>query len=389
MKTLVSLIAVLVGLTACSSAGPPKSHSGSPAPPVAAATASPGQSHGAAQSSGLLFAVLEGATPPAAQADTVAIVGLDGYARAKAKFQPRKAPFMGNAAVILQREAQVGGAGVYYVDGNGVVRLLKSSGQADTVATFPMTPEQHEIWYAVSGDGSHLLAGVLTAPAIGPKPPDMPWPTLVGNWKFDLESATAGGGTSILRHVESADYPDRPDLAATKVWQTTFPVGWTQAGPVAMVGASLATQNSWGGGPLYAINGAGQPVTRIGGADCTSAHVLPSGIVACVTGLAGSSTVSIRNSSGQVIWEPPVDGFTALQLNMTPDAGAITDGHHVATHTKTFVVPDGFQAQGWLDAETVVGRQGNDYLAYIRVDSPTTVHNLGFKGDFVGALQGS
>jgi hypothetical protein len=156
-----------------------------------------------------------------------------------------------------------------------------------------------------------------------------------------------------------------------------------------MVGAPIATQNSWGGGPLYTINDAGQPVTRIGGADCTSAHVLPSGTVPCVIGPTGSSTVSVRDSNGHAIWTPSVDGFTALQLNMTPDASAITDGRHVATRTKTFAVPDGFQAQGWLDAQTVVGRQDNGYLAYIRIDSPATVHNLGFKGDFVGALQGS
>ena len=48
-----------------------------------------------------------------------------------------------------------------------------------------------------------------------------------------------------------------------KPGQTTFPVGWTQAGPVAMVGASLATQNSWGGGPLYAINGAGRETVML------------------------------------------------------------------------------------------------------------------------------
>jgi hypothetical protein len=374
MKTLMSLVAVLVGLTACSSAGPPKSHTGASAPPVA----SPAQSHGAAQSSGPLFAVLEGASPPNAQADTVAIVGLDGYARAKATFQPRKAPYVPMAATMPQSEAQVGTAGVYYIDGNGVVRLLKQSGASAVVATFPVTPEQHEVWYAVSRDGSRVLAGVLTLPAVAPPPPGTDWPpSVVGNWKFELDSASAGRTNTVLRHEESATPPE-----------PIFPVAWTEAGPVAMVGAPIATQNSWRGGPLYTINDAGQPVTRIGGGDCTSAHVLPSGIVPCVTGATGQA-VSIRDSSGHIIWEPSVEGFTALQLNMTPDASAITDGHHVATHTKTFVVPDGFQAQGWLDAQTIVGRQGNGFLAYIRIDSPATVHNLGFKGDFVGALQGS
>jgi hypothetical protein len=60
-----------------------------------------------------------------------------------------------------QSEAQVGAAGVYYADGNGVVRLLTQSGESRIVATFPMTPDQHELWYAVSPDGSWLLAGIL------------------------------------------------------------------------------------------------------------------------------------------------------------------------------------------------------------------------------------
>jgi hypothetical protein len=97
-------------------------------------------------------------------------------------------------------------------------------------------------------------------------------------------------------------------------------------------------------------------------------------------------TVSVRDSGGRAVWQPSVDGFNALQLSLAPNASAITDGHRVATHATTFVLPDGFQAQGWLDSRTLVGRQGGGDLAYVRVDSPTTLHDLGFKGDFVGGL---
>jgi hypothetical protein len=324
--------------------------------------------------------VLEGASPSVSQADTVAIVGLDGYARAKAKFLPRKGPYVPMAATMPQSEAQVGASSVYYIDGNGVVRLLKQSGRSAVVATFPMTPDQHEAWYAVSPDGRSVVAGILTLPAVVPPPSgtDRP-PTLAGSWKFELDLASAGKPTSVLQRAESADLPGNP----ATTWPI-FPVGWTGDGPIAMVGAPIATQNIWPGGPLFTIDSAGRTSARIGGADCSAARILPSGLVPCVAGLSGA--VSVRDSVGRVVWQPPVEGFNALQLSLAPDASAITDGHHVATRMKTFVVPDGFQAQGWVDAQTLVGQLGSGELAYIRVDSPTVVHDLAFKGAFAGAL---
>ena len=379
MKILVALVALVVGLTACATAGPPSSHSRASATPAAGApgaSASP-KTRAAAEP---LFAVLE-APARGEQADTVAIVGLDGYARAKAKFQPRKGPYVPMAATMPQSEAQVGAAGVYYVDGNGVVRLLKRSGGSTVVATFPMTPDQHELWYAVSPDGGTVLAGILTLPTVVPPPPGTDWPaTLAGNWKFELDRASAGGSTRVLLRDESAG----PEAMVKPI----FPVGWTGSNPVAMVGAPIATQNQWPGGPLFTIDGAGHPSTRIGGGDCTAASVLPSGLVPCVVGPTGSA-VSVRDSSGRLVWQPPVDGFMALGLAMAPDGSGITDGRHVATRTTTFVIPPPLVAQGWLDSQTVVLQLDSGHLGYIRVDSPTAVHDLGFKGSFVGALQNS
>ena len=155
-----------------------------------------------------------------------------------------------------------------------------------------------------------------------------------------------------------------------------------------MVGAPISTQNQWPGGPLFTIDGAGHPATRIGGDDCSAASVLPSGLVPCVVGPTGSA-VSVRDSSGRVVWQPPVDGFMALGLHLAPDGRAITDGRHVATHSGMFEVPGGFWAQGWLDPQTVVVvQQDSGELGSIRVDSPKTVHDFGFKGNFVGPLQG-
>ena len=380
MKTLVSLAAIVVGLVACSgpSASTPNPRaSASSVAPAGHATASPPTTP---RRSGPLLAVIESAAPGwVTQADTVAMVDLYGNTKAKATFAPRKAPYVPMAATMPQSEAQVGPAGVYYVDGNGVVRLLTQSGESRIVATFPMTPDQHELWYAVSPDGSRLLAGILTLPAIVPPPPgkDLP-PTLAGSWKFDLASANAGGPTSVLQHLESADLraPLRP----------TFPVGWTQEGPVAMFGAPIATQNVWYGGPLFRIGSTGQTLEQVAGPDCLAASILSSGVAACIS---SSGAVTIRSYSGQVLLKPGVDGFNAKALRLAPAGDAITDGRHTVTATGLVTLPEGFVAQGWVDSRTVVGRQPDGNLSYIHLDSLQTVHDLGFKGDFVGTLPGT
>ncbi len=382
MKILLPL-AVVAALAGCAGpgAGPRTSHAQASATPDSVATGSAAEQT-ATKPGGPLYAVLEGADlDVGAGADTVAIVGRDGHAVAKARFQPRRAPQLGNVAVMLQSEAQVGDAGVYYMDGSGVIRLLKPSGDVTTVATFPMTPDQHEAWYAVSPDGSRVLAGILTAPRTGPPVGGTPWPSLVGNWTFDLETAPAGGPTRVLQHIESPDWPGDS-------WRTIFPVGWTQAGPVAMVGAPLATQNAWWGGPLFSIDDGGQPTTRVGGGDCSAARILPTGLVPCISGGFTAPAVSVRDSSGRVLWSPAVDSFSALGLRLAADGSAIAIGRSAANHTKQVMLPDGFTAEGWLDSETVVGRRSGASLSSVRLDSPATTHDLGFRGDFVGMLPG-
>jgi hypothetical protein len=51
----------------------------------------------------------------------------------------------------------------------------------------------------------------------------------------------------------------------------------------------------------------------------------------------------------------------------------------------------GFQPQGWLDSSTLIGltNQGSGDMALVRLNSPTRAIDLGFKGFFVGVVQGS
>jgi hypothetical protein len=81
-----------------------------------------------------------------------------------------------------------------------------------------------------------------------------------------------------------------------------------------------------------------------------------------------------------------------MSLYLAPDGQAISDGIHVETRLGGMVVmPKGFRVEGWLDKDTVVGRpvvddanEGN--LAWVSLSDPTTVHDLGFKGDFVSRV---
>jgi hypothetical protein len=332
-----------------------------------------------------LFAVTE-SNPFPSQPNTMAIVGLDGIARAKATFSPRVGPIVPDAYVPLQGVAQVAGSSVFYIDGAGTVRVLHVGSQPQIVARFPQQAAQEDNWFAVSPDGSRVLAGVFTFPALGPIIPGTNWNTIVGPSKFDLESAPAGGPTTVLVHWQTAYGAERP---------TIFPVGWSPAGPVAMVGSPLASQNSWPGGPLYVIDAAGRKTTLVGGAGCTSASMTSSRFIPCISG----QVVTVRDQSGTIIWTTHVDAFSASHLFVSPDGQAISDGNKVERRVGGMVAlpvrasgpPSEFRVEGWLDNHTIAGRividdvsEGD--LAWIDINYPTVVHDLGFKGDFVATL---
>lgn len=315
---------------------------------------------------------------------------MDGYAKAKARFVPRKRPFIGNAAVPLQPVAQVAGSTVYFIDGYGTVRSLRAGGQPQTLVSFSTQPAQYETWFAVAPDGSSVMAGVLQYPAIGTAPSPCEgltcMPPLVGPWSYRLMSASAGGVPTVLQQNGSTVAPDMPSTG----WTVTFPVAWVPAGPVAMVPVSIGTQNAWWGGPLFLLDMSGKHVRQLGGTDCDSDIVVSGKFIACTS---GQYSVTIRDLEGNVIWSSQVEGFNALGLRLSPDGQGITDGVKVETRTGGLVtMPQGFQVEGWLDDHTVVGyvlssdglSRGD--LSWISLGDPSRLHDLGFKGDFVGTL---
>jgi hypothetical protein len=375
----VAVLAVVLILTAC---GPPTPQAQTQASPTA-----PASPQATPSPTGILFAVTEGIAFPS-QPDTVAIVGLDGYSRAKAQFQPRTLPVVPDAYTPLQGVAQVAGSGVYYIDAAGTVRVLRVGSQPQIVARFPQQPAQEDVWFAVSPDGSRVIAGVFTFPTLGPVIAGTSWNSLIGPSKFDLETAPVGGQSKILVHWSTAFGAENP---------TIFPVGWTSAGPVAMVGSPLSSQNAWPGGPLYMIDDSGKKTTQLGGSNCDSASITPGGLglIPCIDG----QSVTVRDQSGTVMWVTHVDSFSAAYLFVSPDGQAISDGNKVERRVGGMVAlpvrasgpPSEFRTEGWLDNHTVVGRividdvsEGD--LAWININQPSAVHDLGFKGDFVATL---
>ena len=367
-----AVLAAMLILTACGNSPAPLaqvSHTPSPsqasprASPNALPSASPSPSPKASPTPKpeFLFAVLESSST-FGQPGTVAIVGLDGHARSKTTFQPRT-----NPGAILQSTAQVVGSWVYYIDANGTVRVIRAHTSPQVVASFPSAIGPHDIWFAVSPDGSHLLAGVLTFSSVQPIS------------KFDLEAANAGGQWKVLVHSQFASDTNGP---------TTFPVGRTSTGPVAMVGSLLTTQNSWPGGLLYDISNAGQKTKQVGGSGCYSDTITPSGLIPC----SSSGVLTIRDSLGKLVWTPQIDGSYAPSLHISPDGQSISNQVQAERHGgKVAQMQSAFQIQGWLDSNTVVGRLqyqngSKGDLSWISVSQPTKLHDLGFKGDFVATL---
>ena len=331
-----------------------------------------------------LFAVVE-ADAGASQPATVEVVGLDGNFRAKATFQPRVGPVVPGAYTPTQSVAQVVGTGVYYIDGAGTVRVLRVGSQPQVVARFPLQPAQEDIWFAVSPDGSRVVAGILTLPALGPNYPDSNFPTLVGPWKFDLEMAAAGGQTNSLVHSESAYAPDDLDHG----WKPMFPIAWIGAGPVVMLPDHVTSQNAWWGGALYLIDATGTKTSLLGGTDCNSASITLNGLIPCSIGT--SDTVTVRELGGASVWATQVRGSTAWDVHLSPGAEAILNDRQVETKAGGLVTTlADFETQGWLDAGTVVGhvQHANDQgsLSWVGLGDPTNVHDLGFQGDFVAAI---
>jgi hypothetical protein len=355
----------------------------------------------------LLFGVLEAKLPGSPYTwNTVAIAGLDGYARAKTTFTPMPVPNLGCIGAILPASAYVSAGKVFYADGNGVVRSLAVDGTIKTVATFPMTSKQQMLSFAVSPDGTSLLGTIYTAPTNAYPCSGSP---SSGIFTFDAYVATSGGASQLVYH-ESWTKP--PSVLAL--------TGWDAVGPIGTYPTVWASQ---GGGPgstlgvFVRVDAATiKPLAPLSDpSKCQVWNSVPSGAFVCMgeSVMTGGGTadqkvnqpVSVRNADGTELWH-----FTVTGQNSPFGPFLAPDGQHVMICCNDLNLADsyellvgrggvqvnlakGFGASGWLDSTTMVGwvstnplSQGPPPMAYVAANAPGTVVSMGFPGLFVGTV---
>ena len=108
---------------------------------------------------------------------------------------------------------------------------------------------------------------------------------------------------------------------------------------------------------------------------------------------------SVRNKDGSVRFRVHATGDVEyLDLSLAPDASRIayvsTTGQAAVTDStgRSVQLPASFRPEGWLNPTTVVGvlqtSQGDGDMALVQLDRPTRPTDLGFRGFFVGVVQG-
>jgi hypothetical protein len=288
--------------------------------------------------------------------DTVLLARRDGTVAAKATFKPAERPLTSNAATIFPAQAHGAAGAAFYIDGDGVVRRLDRDGKITMVATFATSEPQHMTSFAVSPDGSKVMASVFT---FGARGPGLPGAITVGPSYDNLEYAEAGGPTQTLSHT--------PLASTTGHFMV---VGWDDLGPVAGTAVAIATQNLMPAGwlsPVYSLDLAGNTGSRLAG-DCTAAMEAPGGRFLCAGGASAGTPTTVKSEDGSVLWTLPAEAVAWESAALSPNAqvvalkpmGSPTYHNHLYHQDGTqLALPDDFQSSGWLDNSTVVGYSGN------------------------------
>jgi hypothetical protein len=408
---LAALLVLSVGCGQASSrptaavASPSSSPVTTPASPSASATAQ--ASPTSRPTPTLLFAVLEAkGTANWWTYNTVAIAGLDGYARAKTTFTPMPVPNVGCMGAIIPPSAHVAAGKVYFADGHGVVRSLGIDNKVTTAATFPMTSTQQMLSFAVSPDGAHVVGTLFTIPTTGA------CGATSGTFTFDAYAATSATTTQLVSH-QSSTTPPQNVLALT---------GWDAAGPFGTYPTVWATQ---GGGPgstlgvLVRVDATSlkpgaqfsdPSKCRVWDSNSSGAFVCMGDALMTAGGTPNqrvNQPVSIRNADGTEAWR-----FTATGQNspygplLSPDGTQVmvccndlnlSDSHEllVGSNGKQVNLALSFGPSGWLDSTAVIGEYHPDPLqqpplplSYVALNAPGTVVSMGFAGLFVGTVRG-
>jgi hypothetical protein len=378
-------IAAMLAVAACGSSA----KQGAPSSSRASASA---QQH----SSGPFIAVASGL--PGAQlvnfypiptSATVKIVDASGKVYASATFVPPPAPLIGPAAALLQSPVRTAAGALFYADNAGAVHKLTPDGATSVVATFPLTSSQQELTYAVSPDGAHLIAIVVSLPPVHNPPPQTlgdPLYQTGGRWSVKVQTADSGGPTTTTFERDlGTTYP-----------QVTEIVGWDNRGPLATLSTQLGAQQAPPSahifGKLIHIAPDGTHLEPIGGSDCTAVDELADGTVLCDSDW---QSFSVRTSAGAILWQrgfPSQDYYFGLWLS--PDGNAVaaqnivlTASSVASTARQAAGTSSGLVAVGWLNVSTVVeADQQSGQLSLYRANGMVKLRDLGVSGIFEGLL---
>ena len=254
MASFLSRLAVIavLALTACG-----------PVPSATSATTTPSTSP-ATGSASRLFVIVEGKTRCYGSPCTVAIVDRDGHVQTRRTFNQPPPVMVGCEGSWIFSSVQVAGNAAYYLDDSGVVHRLSASGAVTEVAHFPIRTNQQIIWYAVSPDGSKLMAAMMVYTPLSPSwNPQQGCPMHEpGRTYGELDLATVGGSTTTV-----SDQTDPKTVMSI--------VGWDRIGPVAVPDSHMAyigfIEGTVWGGPAVHLDLRGQPVGgTIDGASCAA-----------------------------------------------------------------------------------------------------------------------
>lgn len=424
MRRSGALVAIML-LSACGGSQIPSAfHPNSPTIPTAVASASlaptPSATGGGCPSFAVtrlrtvtastpLLAVLETRRAGAKESeyssshDTLALAGFDGYANVRVTFTPRHVPDIsadGGAVPFLQPEAVVAGEAVYVMDGSGVVCRIDRYGASQMITTFPLTSPLEAASFAVSPDGAHLMAAVVTYPTYSPGPKSYQ-PVVSGSYGLDLELASQGGTAALVRHTDRRwDGPPGFGNIVMGGWDSTGPIG-VVGSYEGLGGAPGLDGDRWPGDlAVHAVrlgldgsigDSLGPDGSKIPPNGCGLVALGPQGAVLCESGggLGIKPQVFVGSAAGQILWSSPSSIFAAGGIALSPDGSLMAmDGWVVGKDGSTEALPETFRCRGWLDKQTVIGfvSASAPTIGVVRLSAPGAPENWGFSGEFVGII---
>jgi hypothetical protein len=298
-------------------------------------------------------------TPTGARTMNLFVVDLHGQVAAKTTFTPPATPQFANCQSVVQPAVRAAGGAAYFADSKGVIHRLDTGGKLTTVATFKLSSKQQFLSYAVSPDGSRLMASIVAA-------------TPNGKWTMDLETASAGGATTTVRHVDLGSDPSPGAMVIT---------GWDTTGPVATTDADVCVAfepptPQFAGASLVHLSSSGQVLDRIGGPSCIPLDELPDGTALCAADRYACKDLTVRSAAGEEMWRTAVKCPVA-EPHLAPD------GQSVAAQGLLNVVyrrdsagrPASFAREQQPDRLSILGWAGSGHVVVVRDDGELGLAN--------------